>query len=655
MSVTRPSDRQHAAAHDESLIGRLVGKYRIEHEIGRGGMGVVYSAVHTQINQRAAVKVLAPHLAADAAHHKRFLHEACVSSRVQHEGLIKIFDYGEIEGGPPYILMEYLEGMSLRLRMQRSGGRLPLADAVRIAHQIAAALHAAHRSGMMHGDLKPENIMLIGDSAAQGGERCKVLDFGIARLVNAPSLPPDSSVPVNADIATQMLSAGLGTLAYMSPEHFFESALLDGCSDVYSLGVMFYEMVCGRTPFLGDTAPLAWQQVYQEAMPPQKLIPTLPVAMDDLIRTMLAKAKEMRPSMDAVAEATAPGLMSASDAKLVVPAPRPHPGTLIAKLRRMVALILSLLLLLGIYQYLNPRFPPPPGMIFIAGGRFKMGSSPSNIDEALKLAREMECTGCTRTLYEREQDDQGNQSLVELSPYFLDETEVTNEQYVSWLNRQRGDFVLVNRVPREVWLQSFKILDMHVDQVGGGIINRDGVYFIDPARAKTPVIAVTWDGARLFCEAMGKRLPSEAEWEFAARGTEGRMFPWGATRPRCGAVAFGRGDVEGRLCREQPQGPVPAGTMTQDVSSRGVRDLGGNVAEWVMDTFRMRYPVCNEICRDPIVKSNGAQDGGPQVRVVRGGSWFRAGEACRGAGRSRGERNEVLKDTGFRCAKSIAK
>jgi len=133
------------------------------------------------------------------------------------------------------------------------------------------------------------------------------------------------------------------------------------------------------------------------------------------------------------------------------------------------------------------------------------------------------------------------------------------------------------------------------------------------------------------------------------------MFPWGETLPQCAEVAYGRGDDEGRRCTERPQGPVPAGVMTQDVSARGVRDLGGNVAEWVMDTFRLRYPVCNEICRDPLVQSNTAQDGGPQMRVVRGGSWYRAGEACRGASRSKGEINEVLKDTGFRCAKSIAK
>jgi formylglycine-generating enzyme required for sulfatase activity len=163
---------------------------------------------------------------------------------------------------------------------------------------------------------------------------------------------------------------------------------------------------------------------------------------------------------------------------------------------------------------------------------------------------------------------------------------------------------------------------------------------------------------------LGKRLPTEAEWELAARGTNQRLFPWGAALPRCGGVVFGRGDdlPADRRCRDHQNQPGPVGKATQDRSPQGVMDLGGNVAEWVADRFVIPYPACGDGCKDPQVSDAEGGEGaagkkgkkkGPAVlRVIRGGSYSLAADACRGAGRIRLQEDLVQLDVGFRCVKT---
>jgi serine/threonine-protein kinase len=159
--------------------GHLFGNYRIVRLLGEGGFGEVYLAENPLIERRAAVKVLHRTLAQDAELVRRFLNEARAASGIRHRNIIEVFDAGVTPEGAPYILMEFLEGVSLQKRLADKG-RLPLAQALEVARQAGSALAAAHAAGIVHRDLKPENLFLVPDVGAPGGERAKILDFGIA-------------------------------------------------------------------------------------------------------------------------------------------------------------------------------------------------------------------------------------------------------------------------------------------------------------------------------------------------------------------------------------------------------------------------------------------------------------------------------------------
>jgi serine/threonine-protein kinase len=289
------------AAPEEVQIGQTIGTYRIVREIGRGGMGVVYEAIHESIGQRAAVKVVSPELSSQSNFGSRLLNEARAISMVRHPGLVSIFDFNRLPDGTVFIMMEYLEGESLwqrylRLRQEGSlGAWLSLSEAVQIARQIASTLAAVHRKSIVHRDLKPENVMLVDDPDMPLGERAKLLDFGIAKL--------RSSTPTTED-AVRRTDVGivLGTPLYMSPEQFLEEEL-DGQSDVYSLGAMIYEMVARQPPFAGRKwGELALKHLHEPPVPLRQIPVEVPEALDVLVMEMLAKDLHERPIMAQVVD-----------------------------------------------------------------------------------------------------------------------------------------------------------------------------------------------------------------------------------------------------------------------------------------------------------------------------------------------------------------
>ncbi len=284
---------------DLLLGGHVVCGYKIGRELGRGSMGVVYAAVHPDIGQRAAVKVLFREFSANPQFIQRFRTEARATSAVQHPGLLTIFNHGQLADGTAYILMEYLEGQSLRAKLAEhaaAGQRPQVADVLRIARQIASAMDAVHRHGIVHRDLKPSNVMLVADPDVAAGERAKVVDFGLARI-NATALHDyRSSAPT---IYSTDSAAGLfvGTAAYAAPEQCRMERPGDGRSDVYSLGVMLYEMLAGTLPFVGSPIQLLQQHLEATPRPLQQAAPGLPMALCNLVHKMLAKLPEQRPPM----------------------------------------------------------------------------------------------------------------------------------------------------------------------------------------------------------------------------------------------------------------------------------------------------------------------------------------------------------------------
>ncbi len=283
-------------------VGTRAGKYELVQQLGAGGFGLVYLARDHVLGRDCALKFLLPELTVDPEHVQRFLQEARAAARIQHPGIVTVFECGQFPAtgsgvdGMVYIAMELLRGESLAARLSR--GALPVASAVAIARQIASAVEVAHRIGVVHRDLKPENVYLVPDPETVSGERVKVLDFGIAKLGEASA---GGAVQTAAYLV-------FGSPLYMSPEQCRSTARVDARADIYSLGVMLFEMLCGERPFVDPDmgALIAKHQVVE---PPRLRTKNagLPAALDELVASMLAKSPDARPqSMEAVQRALQP-------------------------------------------------------------------------------------------------------------------------------------------------------------------------------------------------------------------------------------------------------------------------------------------------------------------------------------------------------------
>jgi serine/threonine-protein kinase len=267
-----------------TVAGATVGSYRILGELGEGGMGVVYLAEHNLIGRRAAVKMLLPRHSNDAQAVNRFFNEARASSRIRHPGIVDVLDFGVAGDGRAFIVMELLEGVTLG-SMIKSSAPLLEGDIVRYSRQIASALDAAHGAQIIHRDLKPDNIFVTAAPDVVGGERLKLLDFGIAKLTEGPG-------------STSRTATGqvMGSPLYMSPEQCAGAGGVDTRTDVYSLGCVMFEMATGRPPFeSGGVGAVLSMHIYEQPTPPRALNPEISAPLDGLILSLLAKRPEGRP------------------------------------------------------------------------------------------------------------------------------------------------------------------------------------------------------------------------------------------------------------------------------------------------------------------------------------------------------------------------
>jgi formylglycine-generating enzyme required for sulfatase activity len=302
-------------------------------------------------------------------------------------------------------------------------------------------------------------------------------------------------------------------------------------------------------------------------------------------------------------------------------------------------------LLLAALAYLRP--PPkaaatahPPlaraGMVVIPASSFTMGSTDAEVAAAFAWCKQLASSGCDLAVYERERPPR----TVSLSSFAIDATEVTNADFASWLAtvpRLALDSGRLVRTDGEL------LVDLHPK--GSGLRSESGRVEPRPGQGQRPVVQVTWTAARRYCQAQGKRLPTEAEWERAARGASSLAFPWGDRPPDCGTSVFARAD--GQTCSSPGGRDEDVGTTPGDRSAEGVLDLAGNVSEWVEDTFLPALPACPAPCRDPVVHGERAE------KSCRGGNWGSLAEMCRAAGRGRRAPSEVSHHIGFRCASSL--
>ncbi|MBI4164590.1 MAG: serine/threonine protein kinase, partial [Acidobacteria bacterium] len=220
------------------------GKYRIISKVGQGGFGAVYKALHVNFDELRAIKVINKEYLSDQLFVKRFKHEAVITRKLQHPNAVRVDDIDESEDGTPFIVMEFIEGQSLRKLIETEGAQ-PASRVCSVIKQSAAALDAAHRIGMVHRDIKPDNIVLV---ETPEGEMAKVLDFGIAKV-------KEGSKGDTGGMTLTGTGVVIGTPQYMSPEQAMgkRGDQLDGRSDLYSLGIVMYQMLTGELPFRADT------------------------------------------------------------------------------------------------------------------------------------------------------------------------------------------------------------------------------------------------------------------------------------------------------------------------------------------------------------------------------------------------------------------
>jgi serine/threonine-protein kinase len=645
----------------ETMIGTVLdGRYRLDKLIGEGGMGEVYRATHIHIDTEFAVKLLRPEFVANQTAIKRFQLEAKAAGRIHHPNAVRVTDFGVTPERIVYLVMELARGKSLR-SLLRSEKKFDYLRAVNIVRQICGAVDAAHRSGVIHRDLKPDNILI---EKVQDVERVKVLDFGIAKLRETKT-----------DAFLTQAGTIIGTPQYMSPEQC-QGKPLDPTSDIYSIGILLYEMLTGDVPFDGESLiQVVYEQLHTPPRPLSEMAPDAPPTIAQVVMRALEKephnrqssaiqlSDELKAAVEAVGEGgslamTSPfGISPLKSAEMRTPieelptleeeqgdappsltAERPPSSdretsvlprrrsetdgpstkgearrstspdrkapvvqesvdleleTKAATPRRksqtplIAVAAIALVALAGIIAYFSlkpsqnvsePKTPTPPeGMAFIAGGKFMMGRNDGEPDE-------------------------GPAHEVEIKPFLLDTQEVTNQDYKKFVDA-------IGRAAPKHW-------------------KFNGSYVPDEARY--PVTHVTWEDATAYAKWANKRLPTEAEWEYAARGGDkGYLYPWGNQWQPGYANVDRKGQAK----------PAPARSFEKDVSPFGIYDMAGNVSEWVQDFYSERYG------------ANPDQ----RLRVYRGGNFLDA--PATNTYRWSDYPTEIPDDqilrVGFRCAKDI--
>jgi formylglycine-generating enzyme required for sulfatase activity len=652
-----------------SWIGyNLGGRYKIEALLGQGGMSAVYRAQDPNLRRTVAVKLIHSHLSADPDFVRRFEAEAAAVAQLRHPHIVQVYDFNH-EEDVYYMVMEYLPGESLQTRLKTlaaAGQRFTLQETADIISRVADAVAYAHERGTVHRDLKPANVMLMPQ------DQPVLTDFGVAKILGAQQHTATGAV--------------VGTPAYMSPEQVRGEAL-DGRADIYSLGVILYEMAAGRPPFEGDSAMTVMLKHVNEPVPDiRRQVEDAPAGFIELVDRALAKqpAERIQTAADLAAALRAsvrqlPGgtamvarppeaalnatQLSPTDAQPmtatqrmsppglppVVPpmapsTPRRSPpwvllaGAAIVMLVCLIlgggaAVVISQMGLLGgstatprptaaptqggpteaatnaapttgplateVAQPTDTEAPTeiptleatptatpievPAGMVLVPGGAFNMGAG--------------------------ENGDTAPIHTVTLDSFFMDQFEVTNERYGQCVSA--GVCSPPTRQSTET---------------------RSG-YFTNPAFANFPMVNVTWDQAETFCEWVGRRLPTEAEWEYAATGGNARLYPWGD-------------QFDPNLAPVNEPDTVGVGSFPGGASPFGVQDLAGNALEWVLDWYDAEF-YANSPEAGPIGPETGTR------KVLRGGGFGNPDPSLYTTFRRYSRAPNLTDvDIGFRCAET---
>ena len=499
--------------------------------------------------------------------------------------------------------------------------------------------------------------MLVADDAVPGGERTKLLDLGIAKL-------RDEVVPLTRTEHQP------GTQPYMSPEACAGDRSLDGTADVYSLGCVLYELICGRTPFAAeDGGNVMIKHLQQRPQSPRIYVPTLPQAIEHFVLDLLEKDPSARPSASgAVSRLHSLRYNPQTSVSMITKWRRRPSGTPLALGLGMPILALLALLLLSLWKLGWPPFRPT-NMVLIPGGTFAFGSSQAEKQWAMTLARQFDAQTRNKDKYQNALKEiivrESSPTDVTLVKFWADRHEVTNEQFGDFLfyYQKHGYLEFRNKCPNangtEVESKDHCAYDSEnrpykrfsQDVQYGGIVYSENNVTVNPALKHDPVVYVSWHAASAYCHHYGKRLPTEVEWEYMASQGKSRAFPWGNDMPICSLAVLERrpartgngATIENTslrfdACNSDGHQPLlePVGSTAHDRTGWDVYDLGGNAQEWTADRF-------------PADDRNR-----PIERVVRGGGWNQDFLAARASARFKANENLMVRALGFRCVKDIS-
>ena len=645
----------------EDLTGKYVGRYQIISKLGEGGMSVVYRGYDTRLERHVAIKVLTLNQR-KTEFLQRFDREAKALARLTHPNIVPIVDYGE-QDGQPFLVMPLLTGGTFKdMLADRS---LSWEDAIRMTIPIALALDYAHNNGVIHRDVKPANILLneTGDPMLS--------DFGVAKLVES-----DQNTSLTRD------GTGFGTPDYMAPE-LGQGNPVDNRTDIYCLGVVLFELITCHRPF-EDENPFTVVVKHMLDAPPSPRIhtPGLPVRLEKIIlktleklpsaryQSMAALAADLRKTLyspDDLNDDDEPSPPTSSVEKIRLPEKLSKLSILLISIAGIILITLAAALLIpksrnALFPKLTPTqsaaIPTEPfsGVAAIVtpvsatptaepkntttpmpthtltppstaatntsepasaadGSNCQPGDSIVSDIDNMKLF----CVPAGEFLMGATQDDQRAaiyeqpQHTVYLDTFWIDETEITNAQYARC--------VAAGVCEEPLNLGS----ELHLN------------YYGNPEFDAYPVIAVHWEGAKTYCEWTGRQLPSEAQWEKAARGDNGNTYPWGNAEVSGTLANFGSGINDTTAVGSYPNGVSPYGAL----------DMAGNAAEWTTDWFNLDY-----YRTSPESNPTGPLDG--SAKVLRGGSWIDAVTNLRAAKRFWDDPRSVRVRYGFRCALPIA-
>ncbi len=610
------------------MIGESIGDYDIIGSLGKGGFGAVWKAKsHADIE--VALKLLNPQALENQKVVKKFFHEAMILAKLDHPNITKLMEFFP-DGDNYAIVMEYVEGEELKKLLKQQKGILPFDHAYKIAHQCCAAFQYAHENGILHRDIKPGNIIIDKNG------NVKVMDFGIAKMASTAS----------HDTAASMLS-----IHYVPPERFDKNREVDARSDIYSLALVFYELFAGRRPFTAtETSQIMFAHLNEIPDPPSKFSAALPKSLSDAISKALEKdpddrfpdfksfAVAMELEQDDLDDATSIFEDLDLDQTVVVNTDDPLARVVGDEKKKPVALIAAVVAFVIIAGaaagfFLSGKKTPATGesasqeqsvkaeiakvgtknakgfyeikhpadqslMVHVPAGEFTMGSDKYSVEKPVQK--------------------------IKLSDYYIDKYLVTNAQfqtfvaaagYVTDAEKEGTGLVRVGRRWNKVEGANWK--------------SPDGVTGID-AKQDHPVSQVSYNDARSYCQWAKKDLPTEAMWEKAARGPDGREFPWGNEDP-----------MEDTANHDNYVGSTtPVTAYEKGQSFYGVQDAAGNVYQWCRDL----YGIGPRAETDPAGPETGKE------HVIKGGSFIEGMESLRSANRDRYEPNYSSFLFGFRCA-----